>query len=332
VREALNLATDKRRILKEVFSQRGKIIESPFLDEIFEFKQGKSEYNLEKAKEILEKAGFYLNEEGIRQKEVKEERRFEKELKIGSLGNEVKSLQECLKKEGVFFGKVNGIFDREVKEALILFQQKYAEDILKPSGLKKATGKMGELTIKKLNEVCFERKPPILLKFKILTLKDEKFEKIANILKEDWEKLGVKVEIETIDINSLKSDILAKKNYDAILLGQAFGAILDPYYFWHSSQKEEFGLNLSKFEKKELDEILEKLRENFNENQRKELLEKAKEIILNERPAIFLISPKYCYFLNEKVKGVKESIILNGAQRFENITDWYIKERKVFSK
>ncbi|MEK7066175.1 MAG: peptidoglycan-binding protein, partial [Patescibacteria group bacterium] len=75
-------------------------------------------------------------------------------LRIGSVGEEVKILQNILIKEGVYAdGRVTGIFDSSTKEAVKLLQEKYASEILAPIGLSEGTGFFGAATRKKVNEI-----------------------------------------------------------------------------------------------------------------------------------------------------------------------------------
>ena len=77
-----------------------------------------------------------------------------RELLSGSSGDDVKDLQELLVKEGVYpESLITGFFGALTKQAVIRFQEKYFEDILKPAGLLKGTGVVGPATRKKVNEL-----------------------------------------------------------------------------------------------------------------------------------------------------------------------------------
>jgi len=72
VRLALETALDKERIVNEVLSGYGKAANGPFLDGFFDLSDGiKPEKRIEKAKDILAKDGFKLNEKtGILEKKM----------------------------------------------------------------------------------------------------------------------------------------------------------------------------------------------------------------------------------------------------------------------
>jgi len=335
VREALNLGTDKREILKAI-SNKGEIINSPLLPEFSFKKSEKTNFDLGKAKEILENAGYKdLDGDGILEKIVVKEPsfQFKSDLSLGSKGKEVEELQKCLAKDPEVYpeGEVTGYFGNKTKEAVIRFQEKYRKDILEPLGLEKGNGEVRGKTREKLNQICFERKEEkYVLKFSLTTAEDPILLKTAQILKKQWEKLGFGVEIKSYKIEDLKREIIPKKDYDALLFGQILGKIPDFFSYWHSTQIGENGLNLSNYQNKDVDKILEEVREEFDEEKRKEKLKKFEEILNKDCPAIFLYNPNYFYFVSEKVKGVKENFVSFPSERFWNVENWYIKEKRVW--
>jgi ABC-type transport system substrate-binding protein len=336
VREALNLATDKNEILRKVISKRGEIVSSPVLPEFSPNENEESNFDSGKAKEILEKAGYKdLDRDGILEKVIIKEPpfQFKSDLSLGSKGKEVEELQKCLAKDPEVYpeGEVTGYFGNKTKEAVIKFQEKYRKEILEPLGLEKGNGEVRGKTREKLNQVCFERKEEkYVLKFSLTTAEDPILLKTAQILKKQWEKLGFGVEIKSYKIEDLKREIIPKKDYDALLFGQILGKIPDFFSYWHSTQIGENGLNLSNYQNKDVDKILEEVREEFDEEKRKEKLKKFEEILNKDRPAIFLYNPNYFYFVSERVKGVKENFISLPSERFLNVENWYIKEKRVW--
>lgn len=83
---------------------------------------------------------------------------FRETLKFGQRSLNVKYLQIFLKSQGPEIypeGLVTGYFGPKTFLAVKRFQQKYWEEILKPLGLTKeqATGFVGKMTIKKINEI-----------------------------------------------------------------------------------------------------------------------------------------------------------------------------------
>jgi hypothetical protein len=98
--------------------------------------------------------GQYFTKLTVAPIETKPKHTFTRSIKYGERSKEVEWLQMCLVNEGIHpkeavTGNFFGITLNSVKK----FQLKYADDVLKPIGLKLPTGFVGAMTIKKLNEL-----------------------------------------------------------------------------------------------------------------------------------------------------------------------------------
>jgi ABC-type transport system substrate-binding protein len=337
VRMALDQGTNKQAIADSIFSEYAKPLNSPILPDIYGFEQPSQiyEFNVEKAKQTLEENGFVIKEDGYREKAVFKQLAFSFKtvLNVGSQNNEVTELQKCLAKDPKIYpgGEVTGYFGNKTKAAVIKFQEKYRQDILEPIGLTSGTGKVGGQTIDKLNEVCFEKPEEKLpLEFALYTVDQPSLIKVAEMLKEQWKILGVKLEIKILNINVLESEILRKRSFDALLFGEVLGAIPDPFPFWHSSQKGELGLNLSNYDNKQADQLLEDNRRMLDEAERKSKLEEFQDILTEDIPAIFLYNPDYIYIVADEIKGINKEIITEPSRRFMNINEWYIRTKRIW--
>lgn len=336
VRVALNYAVNKGEILEKVLENQGEITDSPILPEIYGFSLPKTfyQFDLEKAKEILENAGFKETETGKRVKTIQKEIEFQfkSDLKVGSRGKEVEELQKCLAKDPEIYpgGEITGFFGNSAKEAVIKFQEKYKEEILDPWGFKQGTGIVSKTTREKLNEICFETPAENLpLSFCLTTINQPFLIEIANLLKEQWKDLGADIEIKTFDLPVLERDIIKPRDYEALLFGQALGLILDPYPFWHSSQKKDPGLNLALYENKTIDKLLEEARKTQDFQERTKKYEEFQNTLINDAPTVFLFNPDYFYLVSSEIKGVGPKIIVNPSQRFSGVENWYIRTQRV---
>jgi len=337
VRIALNYGTNKEELINEVLGGQGKAVESPILPEIYGFKAPSKiyQFDIEKAEEILEKADFVEQEVGPRVKIIKKAIpfQFKSNLTQGVRGTEVEELQKCLAKDKEIYpeGIISGYFGETTKKAVIRFQEKYSQDILKPFDLEKGTGQVKGKTREKLNEVCFEvPEEKVPLKFSLALPNQTQLVEVANLLKNQYQELGVELEIKTFEIQNLTEEIIRPRNYEALLFGEVLGSLPDPFPFWHSSQKKDPGLNLAGYENKECDKLLEEARQTLDEEKRKIALEKFQEILIEDAPAIFLYSPNYLYLVSKKIKGIETKIIADPSKRFSDIENWYIKTKRVW--
>jgi peptidoglycan hydrolase-like protein with peptidoglycan-binding domain len=77
-------------------------------------------------------------------------------MSIGQTSENVRALQSCLAEDSSVYpeGLITAYFGLRTQQAVIRFQEKFASEILTPSGLTRGTGFVGFLTRQKLNQVC----------------------------------------------------------------------------------------------------------------------------------------------------------------------------------
>lgn len=167
-----------------------------------------------------------------------------------------------------------------------------------------------------------------------LSFKDDKINnEIAKILASDWEAIGMEVILNPVEPNVLFDQVIQPRNYDALIFGQNLGSDSDPYVYWHSSQAEDPGLALSVMYDKNIDNNLELARLSSSLDRAINYYHRFQSSFADLVPAILLYQPNFTYLVNEKIKGVTDEINLgNTADRFINISDWYIKYKKTGSK
>jgi len=184
-----------------------------------------------------------------------------------------------------------------------------------------------------VGEGNWRRKDNKFLTIKLTAVETEESVKETEMIKKFWEEIGVKTEINLIgaadkEFNKSETEIIRSRNYEALLYNQIVGADPDLYVLWHSSQAVENGLNLSNFENKEADQLLEEARIISDQETRKNKYFRFQEIIAEEEPAIFLYSPTYAYVQNKKIKGFATSGIIMPSDRFSSVSGWYIETKK----
>ena len=349
VREALNYGTDKKEIIDKVLSGKGEAVDSPILPKIYGFAEPTKiyEFNPETSEKLLEEAGFAKTDNGLRSKNIENKSNFSRlasgsstksgqfksDLGLGSQGSEVKELQKCLAKDPEVYpgGEVTSYFGKKTKEAVIKFQEKYKEEILEPYGLKKGTGEIKESSRAKLNKLCYPASEETAsLSFSLSTVDQPALKEVAEILKNQWERLGINLEIKTSALSNLGEEIIKPRNYDMLLFGEVLGAVPDPFPFWHSSQKKDPGLNLAVYENKKSDKLLEEARQTMDNEERKNALEKFQEILIEDAPTILLYNPDYIYLVAKEFKGINTKIIVDPSKRFADAENWYIKTKRVW--
>lgn len=172
-------------------------------------------------------------------------------------------------------------------------------------------------------------KDGIPLRFSLFTPDWPELVMTADILKQSWREVGADIEVKVLSQSDLYQTVIRPREYDALLFGQGSMLDPDPYSFWHSSQKADPGLNLAFFEDKRADEVLASARETLDQNKRAELYREFQDIVRREQPAIFLYSPAYLSVTSNKVHGFNLRSLNTPADRFTDVTHWYIETKRV---
>ena len=155
-------------------------------------------------------------------------------------------------------------------------------------------------------------------------------EKVMRVIKDQWEKIGVRVVINSYTLGELQQEHIRPRDYEALLFGQVVGIDPDPFSFWHSSQKKDPGLNLALYDNKTADKLLEEARQTLDSQARAEKYVLLQETISDDIPAIFLYSPTYLYPVSKNIKGISEGKIADPSWRFSDVTEWYIDTKRVW--
>ena len=336
VRQALNLATDKQEIIAKALNGAGSAVDSPILSDFYHFNPPMVSYSFdtEQAQQLLDKSGFAAASDGSRTKAVSRKPAFQftKNLSLGSkLDPDVKELQTCLAKEVAPDLAASGKFDADTKDAVNKFQQKYHADILDANGLTTPTGDVKQATRDKLNAVCFPSGgQTIPLHFTLTTVDQPTLVNVADIIKAQWAKIGATVDIKTEDIDTLERDTIKPRNYEILLFGEVLGSLPDPFPFWHSSQKNDPGLNFSLYQSQDADKALTDGRQSLDEDSKAAALGSFQDILLKDAPAVFLYNPNYVYVTSGELKGIKDGVIIDPSQRFAQAALWYTQEERTW--
>ncbi len=170
-----------------------------------------------------------------------------------------------------------------------------------------------------------------VLQFSISTSNVPELKQTAEILRDTWTKLGADVKVEIFEPSDLTQKVIRPRKYDSLLFGNVVGRDLDLYPFWHSSQRNDPGLNIALYTNIKADKALETIRDTSDETKKNDAYKAFEKEIQNDIPAIFLYSPDYIYATNKSVKDIQILNITSPSERFMNITNWYIETEKVWN-
>lgn len=154
---------------------------------------------------------------------------------------------------------------------------------------------------------------------------------VANLLKEQWAKIGVELLIEVLPTQDLQQ-LMKERSYQMLLFGEILNIDPDPFSLWHSSQKRDPGLNLALYDNKSVDDLLEKARQTLNPLERMKQYEDFQKLVIEDVPAVFLYNPLYVYAQINNIKGFNNKIISMPSDRFSNVEKWYLNTKRGWSR
>lgn len=97
----------------------------------------------------------------------------------------------------------------------------------------------------------FRKKDNQTLTMSVVTTNDPKIERAARFIADTWKGIGAKVDLNVVDPNDASRDFtqntIQARAYDVLIHEISIGADPDVYAFWHSSQANSRGLNLSMY-------------------------------------------------------------------------------------
>jgi len=156
------------------------------------------------------------------------------------------------------------------------------------------------------------------------------FDQTAAYLAEAWQALGAEVQVSQFEQTDLVQSLIRPRDFEALLYGADIGRQVDLYPFWHSSQKNDPGLNIAQYTNIDVDAHLAKARMMQDRNTVASELAEAERIITQEKPAIFLFVPTFGYVLDHDVNAAPFARISKQSERFANISQWHIRSNKLW--
>lgn len=169
------------------------------------------------------------------------------------------------------------------------------------------------------------------LSFTLSTADEPELVATARAVAKDWSALGVQVQVQIYPLSQFNSDVLRPRQYDAVLFGEIVGRSVDLFAFWHSSQRNDPGLNLAMYASSKADALLSQARGTTDAEKRDQLYRTFAATLQSDRPAIFLYAPDFLYALPSNVKGATLGALTDSSERFLNVYQWYTETQYVWN-
>jgi peptide/nickel transport system substrate-binding protein len=152
---------------------------------------------------------------------------------------------------------------------------------------------------------------------------------IAQIIFENWSKIGIEVRLEAMPYERLVNERLGARDYDAALVDFNLSRTPDPdpYPFWHQSEAAN-GQNYTQWDNRTASEFLEQARINSDYAVRTRLYRNFQVIFATELPALPLYYPVYSYGVDQRVFGVQVPPLFDTSDRFQTFGRWFLVTRR----
>ncbi len=168
------------------------------------------------------------------------------------------------------------------------------------------------------------------LTFSIATSDAPELKKTAELIKARWEQLGASVDLKIFNAGDLNHSVIRPRQYDTLFFGEIIGRESDPFAFWHSSQRNDPGLNIALYANITTDKLLEQGRNVEDRVKREAIYIAFQKEVMKDAPAAFVYSPDFMYIMPERIQGVNSGVITVPSERFLDIAAWYIETDRVW--
>lgn len=170
----------------------------------------------------------------------------------------------------------------------------------------------------------------VKLEFTLVTNDNPVRMRLIEAISEQLANVGIRALPQAVPWETLRYDMLNLRRFDAVLLGfQFLPPDPDPYPYWHSSQANEFGVNLANYNDPRVDMLLEEARLTSDKGLRQELYQEFQTLFAEQVPSLLLYQPVYAYAVSDTVQDVQIGPMTNSSGRFQSITDWYIATQRL---
>ncbi len=132
--------------------------------------------------------------------------------------------------------------------------------------------------------------------------------KYLTMFKEDAKKVGVKINVKSVEWNTFLK-LIDDGKFDGAMLAWGGGSInLDPKQIWHSDGARPGGSNFIHYKNPEVDKLIIKAQETLDKKKGIKILRKVYRIIAKDAPYLFLFNDEYSFYAHRsRIKKEKDT-------------------------
>jgi ABC-type transport system substrate-binding protein len=140
------------------------------------------------------------------------------------------------------------------------------------------------------------------MQFTLITNNGNELRKAVLTTAQDaWRHIGVDVRTDLLEWTVFIQERVNKGDFDALVLGWSMGIEPDLYQIWHSSQTHPHQLNFVGFKNQEADDLIIKIRQEYDHDKQVAYCHRLHGIIALEQPYTFLYVSKWTAVLDKRI-------------------------------
>jgi len=171
----------------------------------------------------------------------------------------------------------------------------------------------------KRNEDGWLEKDGKRLEFTLITNSGNDIRKAVLAIAQDaWKQIGIDVRTDVLEWSVFIQERVNKLDFDALVLGWVMGIEPDLYQIWHSSQTHPHQLNFVGFKNPEADELIIKIRQEYDHAKQVAYCHDLHKLIAQEQPYTFLYVGKWTAVLDRRI--VIKDFDREGLMLYKKIT------------
>jgi ABC-type transport system substrate-binding protein len=152
------------------------------------------------------------------------------------------------------------------------------------------------------NEAGWLEKDGKRLQFTLITNSGNDLRKaVMTIAQDEWRQIGIDVRTDLLEWAVFIQERVDKADFDALVLGWSMGIEPDLYEVFHSSQTNPYQLNFVGFKNEEADDLIIKVRREYDHERQVNYCHRLHEIIAAEQPYTFLYVAKWTAVLDKRI-------------------------------
>jgi ABC-type transport system substrate-binding protein len=141
-----------------------------------------------------------------------------------------------------------------------------------------------------------------ILQFTLITNSGNDLRKAVLAIAQDaWKQIGIDVRTDLLEWSVFIQERVMKGDFDAVVLGWQMGIEPDLYQIWHSSQSHPYQLNFVGFKNEAADDLIVKIRREYDHQKQVAYCHELHEIIAREQPYTFLYVGKWTAVLDKRI-------------------------------